>query len=103
MIDTDHYSYSKLTTMSTPTNSKLLSSVRIDIDILLALPFPAIIFNPEDTLVLKSNTFFRGEANAPVINLLNQFNYNFFTDNDLVILLHRLGNEEKIHTSLCRI
>lgn len=84
--------------MSTPTNSKQLSSVRIDVDILSALPFPALIFNPGDSIVLKSNEFFSGEANIPVINLLNQFNYSFFTDNDLVILQHRLRKEEKIHT-----
>lgn len=84
--------------MPTPTNSNLLSTVRIDIDVLSVLPFPAFIFNLTDTVVFKSNAFFKGEANIPVVELLKQFNYSFFTDNDLVILLHRLGKEEKITT-----
>lgn len=67
-------------------------------DVLSVLPFPAFVFNMADTVVIKSNDFFKEVANVSVVDLLEQFNYNFFSDSDLVILLHRLGKEAKINT-----
>lgn len=84
--------------MSTPANRKLMSPLQMDINLLQAFPLPVLIFDMNNTVVAQSNSFFKFEANLPVTSLLKQNKYNFFSNNDIVILTHRLKSENKITT-----
>jgi PAS domain S-box-containing protein len=85
--------------MRTPTNRSIIPPrTRLDIAVLLALPFPACIYDPANGIVSYSNSFFNQENSIGLIELLEKFNYRFLTYNDIKILNHRIKLELKFST-----
>jgi PAS domain S-box-containing protein len=85
--------------MRTPTKRGLLNThARLDAVLLLALPFPACIYDPGSNMVFSSNAFFNQENSVPLLNLLDKWGYHFITQNDYKILNHRVKLENKLTT-----
>jgi PAS domain S-box-containing protein len=85
--------------MRTPTKRGLFTShVRFDAALLLALPFPACIYDPGSNIVFYSNSFFNQQSSVPLLELLEKCGYHFLTANDFKILNHRITIEGKLTT-----
>jgi PAS domain S-box-containing protein len=85
--------------MRTPTKRGLLTShTQLDAVLLLALPFPACIYDPGSNIVFSSNSFFNQENAVPLLDLLDKWGYHFITSNDYKILNHRIKLEGKLTT-----
>jgi PAS domain S-box-containing protein len=85
--------------MRTPTKRSLLSPhPQLDSALILALPFPACIYDTVSNIVFYSNSFFNQENSVHILQLLNKWGYNFLTENDLKILNHKVKAESKLTT-----
>jgi PAS domain S-box-containing protein len=85
--------------MRTPTKRSLLPShVQLNAAILLALPFPACIYDPGSNTVFYSNSFFNQEDSVDILELMDKCGYRFITANDFKILNHRVNLENKLST-----